>query len=208
MKNKKLFFAIFIALSIAASFINFTPFIVGKLKFTLFDLYAPIAGGFFGPLPGTAAVFVVELANLLIKQTFTTAGILHLFPVIFGALYFGTNKKLINLVPVIAMIGFIAHPVGREVWYYAMFWLIPLLASVFKKHLVANALGATFTTHAVGGLLWIYFFSPPAAVWQGLIPIVITERLIFTLTSVIVYVLVRKVIHAVYQSKNAAIPAA
>ena len=47
--------------------------------------------------------------------------------------------------------------------------------------MLARALGATFSAHAVGGALWIYAFSLPAAVWQGLIPIVAIERSIFAL---------------------------
>jgi hypothetical protein len=31
----------------------------------------------------------------------------------------------------------------------------------------------------VGGLMWIWAFNLPAAVWQGLIPVVISERLLF-----------------------------
>lgn len=194
MKKPYIYFLIFIALSLLATRLNFTPFLVGReLKFTVFDLYAPIAGGFFGPAVGAGAVLLVELTNLLIRQTFTTAGLLHLFPVMFGAWYFGSKGRLVNLVPVLAIIGFVLHPIGREVWYYSLFWLIPLLTAFYKNNLLANALGATFTTHAVGGLLWIYAFNPPAAIWNGLIPIVITERLIFTLTTVVVYLVVMKV---------------
>ena len=42
-----------------------------------------------------------------------------------------------------------------------------------------KALGATFTAHAVGGAAWIWAFNLPAGIWQGLIPVVITERLVF-----------------------------
>ena len=197
----------FIALSILAASINFTPFVAGKgLKFTFFDLYAPIAGSLFGSLPGSIAVLTVEIFNLLWRQTFSLAEFLHLFPVIFGTWYFGTNKKLASLVPVIAIIGFVSAPVGREVWYYSLFWLIPVLCQPFKiKSLLARSLGATFTAHAVGGLLWVYAFNPPAAVWQSLIPIVIMERLTFALTSGIMYVLIKKIItYAISTHQNSA----
>ncbi len=98
------------------------------------------------------------------------------------------------LIPVAAIIGFLASPIGREVWYYPLFWLIPIVMSFYKeKSVVANALGATFTTHAIGGALWIQFFAPPASVWIGLIPIVIVERTIFTITTVGVYLLAKQV---------------
>lgn len=191
---KKIYLLGFVALSLAATYVKFTPVLVGKLNFTLFDLYAPVAGGFFGPIAGAVAVLAVGMAKLLIGQNFGTANILHLFPVLFGTLYFALNKKYINIgIPAIAIAGFLATPVGREVWYYPIFWLIPIIASFYKeKSVFANALGATFTTHAVGGLLWIYFFNPPAAVWAGLVPIVIIERSIFTLSTVLVYLAVKK----------------
>ena len=210
-KQQLIIIAIFAGLSILASRINFAPFVAGhNLKFTFFDMYAPIAGGLFGSLAGMVAVFAVEVYNLLFRQTFSLAAILHLFPVIFGAWYFGSNKKLVNLVPFIAIIGFVANPVSREVWHYSLFWLIPIVCHKFKERsLVARSLGATFTAHAAGGLLWIYFFNPPAAVWNSLIPIVIMERTIFALVSVVTYVLIQKIIsYAIPAYQNAAHAAA
>ncbi len=201
---KKIYLLGFIAISLAATYVKFTPVIVGKLNFTLFDLYAPVAGGFFGPIAGTVAVLAVAVAKLLIGQNFGTANILHLFPVLFGTLYFALNKKYFNIaIPAIAIMGFLAFPNGRAVWYYPMFWLIPIIASFYKEKAVfANALGATFTTHAVGGLLWIYAFNPPAAVWNSLIPIVIVERSIFTITTVLVYFAVKKFPYGVFARQN------
>ncbi len=187
MNKQPLVLVSMIALSVLASMITFTPFIFGQgLKFNLFDTYAPVLG-----IP---AVIIVGISNLFLHHVFNLAAILHIFPVMFGAWYFGTKKKFVNLIPLIAILGFVAHPVGREVWYYSLFWLIPIITSFYKeKSVLTNALGATFTTHAVGGLLWIYFFNPPAPVWQGLIPIVILERLIFTFTSVTVYRIIKEI---------------
>jgi hypothetical protein len=185
--------AVFIAASIAASFIRFTPFLVGKLNFTMFDLYAPIAGGLFGSTLGALTVFSTALMNLIIQHAYNPAAFLHLIPVIFGAWYFGTNKKLIALVPLLAILAFWVHPIGRAAWYYPLLWIIPVLCVFFKdRSVIANALGATLTSHAVGGVLWLFFFSPPPAFWVSLIPVVIIERLIFTAVSVIMYALVKK----------------
>lgn len=193
-KNQSIFILGFIGFSVFASAINFTPFIAGdKLNFNLFDLFAPVAGGFFGVLPAVAAVFMTNLINLVLGQSFNLAAVLHVFPVLFGTWYFASKRKSFNVaIPAIAIIGFLASPTGREVWYYPMFWLIPIVMSFFKeKSLLANALGATFTTHAIGGLLWIHFFSIPAQVWTGLVPIVAMERTIFTVTTAGVYLLVQ-----------------
>ncbi len=194
-KSQIILLAGFILFSLLASKISFSPFIVGKLKFSLFDLYAPVAGGFFGPFLGIISVFIVGAANLLIDQTLNLAAILHVFPVLFGVWYFASKSKLVNTaIPAIAIIGFLASPIGREVWYYPLFWLIPIVMSFYKeKSVLANALGAAFTTHAIGGLLWIHFFAPPASVWIGLIPIVIIERAIFAAATAAVYLAVQKI---------------
>ncbi len=83
-KIQIIFLAVFVLFSILASNINFTPFVVGKLKFSLFDLYAPVAGGFFGPLLGIISVFIVGVVNLLIEQTLNLATILMSFPFFLG----------------------------------------------------------------------------------------------------------------------------
>lgn len=192
-KNQLLWLLIFVAVSIVASLIRFAPLLVGKLNFTLFDLYAPLAGGWFGSILGPLLVLAVALVNLLIQHSYNLASLLHLFPVVFGAWYFASHKRRVALVPLVAILGFWLTDSGRAVWYYPLFWVIPILCVFFKdRSIVLNALGATFTAHAVGGLLWVYFFAPPASVWINLIPIVIVERLIFTGVSVIVYVLVEK----------------
>ncbi len=58
-------------------------------------------------------------------------------------------------------------------------WLIPLAAYFKRDWLYLRALGATFTAHAVGGAAWVWAFNLPASVWQGLIPVVAAERLLF-----------------------------
>lgn len=186
-KQQSFILIILTAFSVLASTITFTPFIFGEgLKFTLFDAYAPVLG-----IP---AVIIVSIGSLFLHHTFNLAAILHVFPVIFGAWYFASRKKIVNVMPLVAIIGFVIHPVGRQVWYYSLFWLIPVIASFYKeKSVLANALGATFTAHAVGGLLWIYAFNPPASVWNSLIPIVIMERAIFTVSTAAVYTLTKKI---------------
>lgn len=57
-----------------------------------------------------------------------------------------------------------------------------------------RSLGATFTAHAVGGAAWIWAFNLPASVWQGLIPVVISERLLFAAGIAATFVLTKKVL--------------
>jgi hypothetical protein len=84
------------------------------------------------------------------------------------------------VVPALAIIAFVANPVGREVWYFSLFWTIPIICYFLQERwLLARALGATFMAHSVGGALWVWFVPLPAAVWASLIPVVIMERLLF-----------------------------
>jgi len=155
-----------------------------KVKFTVYDAFAPVAGSFIGSIPGVIAVFLMQLFNFLIHgaQIEDAGTIIRFFPMLFAVLYFSKKRKANLIVPLLAFTAFIAHPIGRTVWYFSLFWLVPIAAHFFRdRFLLARALGATFTAHAVGGALWIWVFALPAPVWDSLIPIVIAERLLFAL---------------------------
>ncbi len=185
--NKKLLFlGIFFITGFISLQIPFSKLAGSNISFTLFDFFGPISGAFLGPLYGIISVFAVEIVNVYIKHTpMTTASIIRLFPLLFATLYFGYMSKTqmanrwILLVPLICIALFIAHPVGRSVWYYSLFWTIPVVAYFKKDNLFIKSLGATFTAHAVGGAAWIWALSLPAPVWNALIPTVIAERLLF-----------------------------
>ncbi len=185
--QKKLFFlALFTIVGFVTLQIPFNKLAGSSVSFTLFDFFAPIAGAFLGPVFGIASVLSVEVGNMLIKHTpWNIGSVIRLFPTLFAVYYFAViNKKTsgnpwILLVPYIALFAFLAHPIGREVPYYTLFWLIPFGAYRFRHNLYMRSLGATFTAHSVGGALWIWAFNLKTSVWQGLIPVVITERLLF-----------------------------
>ena len=95
----------------------------------------------------------------------------------------------------LAIIAFVVHPIGRTVWYFALFWTIPIIAYFLRdKFLLARALGATFSAHAVGGALWIWFFALPAPVWISLIPVVALERTLFAIGICVSFVLVNNLL--------------
>lgn len=196
--NKRLiFFVLFTLLGFAFLQVPFNKLAGSNVSFTLFDFLAPIAGAFLGPIYGVISVLGVEVTNNLIKQTpWTTGSIIRLFPTLFAVYYFATvDKKGSNNwilgVPFIAIFAFLAHPNGRQVPYYTLFWLIPLIAYRFRSNLWMKSLGATFTAHSVGGMMWIWAFNLPVPVWQGLIPVVISERLLFA-TGIAVSFIVMK----------------
>ncbi len=186
LQKKLLFLIIFTLVGFASLQIPFNKLAGSNVSFTLFDFFGPIAGAFLGPIYGIGSVLTVEVANMLMKHTpWTTGSIIRLFPTLFAVLYFAViskkgSGKWILAVPILAIVAFIVHPIGRQVAYYPlMFWLIPLIAYRFRKNLYMRSLGATFIAHSVGGAAWIWAFNLPAKVWTGLIPVVIEERLLF-----------------------------
>ncbi len=152
--------------------------------FTLFQLFGPIAGGFLGPALGVASVLLAEVASFawLGKET-TAVNILRLLPMLFAAYYFASwkNKKsrITWLVPIAAIALFVVHPVGQQAWYYALYWTIPLVAVLLPENLLLRSLGASFTAHAIGGIIWLYSFPTSPGFWTALIPVVAFERLLF-----------------------------
>jgi len=214
-KSGLIFLVLFIILGIVAFQIPVNVLEGAKVKFTLFDIYAPMTGAFLGSAIGVFAVLLMQSFNLLIHgfsgvqsdSTLKLIATMRFLPLILGTLYFaianiGTTRKgfsltgvLILVVPLLSIIAFVLHPIGRTVWYYSLFWLIPLAAWPIKnRFLLARALGSTFTAHAVGGAVWIWAFNLPSNVWISLIPVVALERAIFALGISASYILMNNVL--------------
>jgi hypothetical protein len=162
-----------------------------------YDAFAPVAGAFIGTLPGVLAVFFMQFINFLVHGAVIEdiGTIIRFLPMLFAVLYFARKSKFNLIIPIIAILAFIVHPIGRTVWYFALFWTIPIIAYFFRdRFLLARSLGATFTAHAVGGALWIWVFALPAPVWISLIPIVILERALFAIGISVSFVLVNNLL--------------
>ena len=175
---------IFTVIGLIAIQIPFNKIIGSEQFFSMFEFMGPSAGMLIGAWPGAiSAIFVKAINTVATGGEWDLTTIIRLFPMALAALYFGAkpkNKKLVALIPVACMIAFWLHPEGRQAWYYALYWLIPVLASLKSERLILNSLGSTFTAHALGSVAFLYAFNLPAAVWLGLIPIVFVERLMFT----------------------------
>lgn len=161
-----------------------------KVKFTLFDLFAPVSGAFLGSGIGIIAVAIAQTINLIFHnfQGVDNSSILkfiatlRILPMIFAVWYFSKKDQKQLVVPLLSILIFNLHPIGRTVWFYSLFWLIPVIVWPFRERfLLLKALGSTFSAHAVGGAIWIWAFNLPAAVWVSLIPVVILERAVFAL---------------------------
>ncbi len=187
-----MFVLLFALLGFAAMQVPFSQLVgaPSNVKFSLFDFYGPIAGGFLGSTFGLITVAIMQLIGWAYKGFPTEiAQLIRLLPMFFAVLYFAKQSKWTLLVPIAAMLAFWAHPEGQKAWYYALYWLIPI-ATYFlhDKILLARALGSTFTAHAVGGALWIWTFDMSAEKWIGLIPIVWRERLLMAVGIALTYI--------------------
>jgi hypothetical protein len=203
-KKNIIFILIFTVLGFLALQIPFTSLMGSKANFTLFDFFGPMATGFIGTLPGVIAVFLMQLINFLAHgaKVVDAGTIIRFFPMLFAAWYFGKKSKFHLLIPIIAIAAFTIHPIGRSVWYFSFYWLIPIGCYVARdRSVLARALGATFTAHAVGGALWIYFFNLPKEVWISLIPVVAAERLLFALGIAAMYVAINNLLYILVKQK-------
>lgn len=189
--KKTLFLAVFTLLGFGAMQVPFSQIIGSNLKFSLFDFYGPIAGAFLGSILGFLTVFGMQVANWAWHGfALDTATLIRFLPMLFAVLYFAKKSRWILLVPTVAMIAFWFHPEGRQAWYYALYWLIPIACYFFyDKFIFAKALGTTFTAHSVGSVLFLYTLNLKAIVWTGLIPVVWKERMLMAVGITLTFML-------------------
>lgn len=195
MKRQSLIFTmIFGVLGLIALQIPFTRLLGANVRFTFFDFVAPTVGVFIGMPIGILTVLFIQLVNILLRGGYIPdiGSIIRLFPTLFAVAYFAYNSAssrsklssssgrdiLSFVVPILAIVAFNLHTIGRSAWQYSLLWLIPIGASFFRKNLFTRSLGATFTAHAVGGAAWVWAFGLSKQIWLALIPQVIMERLV------------------------------
>lgn len=189
------FLALFFVLVFIANRINFSSLIGAENQFfTLYQFFGPTAGAFLGPIFGMISVALAQITDFMVMgKEWSLISVLRFLPMLLAVFYFGSfgsNKKYVKkcvgvIIPLICMILFIAHPIGRQVWFFSLYWLIPVLAVLLPEKvpgkLLFRSFGATFTAHAVGGAIWIYTIPMTAGQWVSLIPVVAYERILFGL---------------------------
>lgn len=196
-KQKILFVVLFAVLGFIALQVPVAKLAGSKSAFTLFDLFAPIATGFLGSLWGVVAVAGMELINIVVKgtRTFDIVMIVRLVTPLAAALYFARKSWFNVAIPLAAIAAFWIMPESRHAWYFALLWLIPVAMYFLQdRWLLARALGATFTAHAVGGALWAIFNPLPASVWHMLISVVLKERAIFAVGIAVSYLVMNNIL--------------
>jgi len=171
--------------------------------FTSLDFFGPVAGSFLG-LYGVAVVGAARLINAICANApLGLVDILKLTPIMFGAYYFwrngarGLQDRFGLLVPIAAMAAFWLNPIGQQAWFYALYWLIPIIAKFLPDRLFLRSLGATFTQHAVGSVLFLYTIPMAPEYWIALLPFVAIDRTLLALGISVSHVLFTNVLNAV-----------
>lgn len=198
--------------------INFSPLVGTQNQFfTLFQFFGPISGGFLGAGIGAVAVGIANVVDFLFSgKSFDVVNILRLTPMIFAAYYFGcknNRKEYVGIiVPLLAIVIFNLNPVARGVWYFSLYWLIPvvvrLIPSGVRGQLFLRSLGSTMTAHAVGGAIWAWTIPMTTAAWIALIPVVAYERFLFTIGIAVSYVAMKAVLKFTMKKFHVAVPEA
>jgi|GEM_PF-566798 len=167
-----------------------------------------ISGSFTGS-------FITESTLLPIPALYLSS--LYL-PTLAGSLYWSSyswnsyTAALIRLgIPATCMFLFGLHPIiGTSAFTYALLWLIPI--AIYCVSLISQtafsraathsvflqALGSTYTVHAVGSVLWLYTRPIAPALWLGLIPIAFIERLCFALAMTGAHYTIAYIAHKIH----------
>lgn len=213
-KKRLMFVALFTILVFVGNKINFSTLVGAENQFfTLFQFFGPIAGSFLGATFGVIAVVFAELIDFFVAgKEATLLNIIRLAPMLFAAYYFGSKKKNLGVaVPIIAILAFVLHPVGREVWFFTLFWTIPIIGKLlpqkYSNNILVKSYGATFTAHSVGGALWVWTVPMTAAQWIALIPMVIVERFLFGAGIAVSYVAFNAVLDKLLEVFKIKVPA-
>jgi hypothetical protein len=181
------------------------------MKFSLSVFFGPTLAKIFGIAYGTSTIILTHILGLVAgifwpgsKYIFKITAFrgfrtilpiikdcLTFLPIIFAGIYFAKsfkgNKKLI-IIPLICILLFVINPIGRTVWFYSCFWLIPIIISLFKEKLdrilkfpifkiFGYSLGSAFVDHAIGSVIYLYLLKIPGEFWVAAIPMTIIERL-------------------------------
>lgn len=183
---KVIFLLIFTTLVFVGKSINFSAIIgTDNQFFTFYQLVGPIVSRFFGTTFGIITVLIAELIDFLIKgKELTIINLLRLTPMLFATYYFGTKRRIQSaIIPLICIVLFNIHPVGRKAWQFSLYWLIPIIGRIIpnsnKFRMIIQSFGATFTSHAIGSVIWLYTVPMTSSAWLALIPVVAFERIIF-----------------------------
>jgi hypothetical protein len=194
---KVMFSVLFAALFIILTKTKMFPVLGTDFNFSLGVMFGPALGGLLGLKLGVGTIILSQAIGTLIGlyKIKDMLSLLVFFPILLGSVYFARSFRgdmRLVAVPAACMALFLLHPIGREVWFYSLFWLVPIAIVRFRdridgalRHPVARtysySLGTAFVDHSVGSVVYLWFLSIPAQFWVAAIPITLVERLLIAL---------------------------
>jgi hypothetical protein len=170
------------ALSYLTKFGSFSFIFGSKMAFfSISHCFGPLIG-FFGSTLSTTIIFGIKVA---LGGTFSS---LYHIPTFCGALYLSNKSYVVRIgIPLACMAIFVTHPIGSQAYIYSFYWFIPMLCAFSTRSIFAQTIGSTFTTHAVGSVIWLYTHALSATDWQLLTGIVWSERLLMATAMTAAY---------------------
>lgn len=151
----------------------------------------PAAGLVAGPY-GSLCISVVRILQMIITAPFRLPTLLlNVVPGAVASAYWYAPRWLMNLIiPLLSIVLFVFHPVGAQAYLYSLLWIIPMCVGCIPQvPLFVRALSSSLIAHAVGSVLWLYLLPSTPALWLGILPVVIIERVVMALGIVLAYYL-------------------
>lgn len=175
-------------------------FVVGSqaIFFSASNFCMPLVGS-FGGITLTSIIWMLMLSMRLATASLSVATLALYIPGYCAALYLATQSRVLKFaIPFSCMILFVTHTVGMQAALYAVYWIIPCIIGMMgTRSFFMQALGATFTAHAVGSVIWLYAMPTAPALWLGLIPVVAIERFTFAAGMVVLQYALQKLFTAI-----------
>lgn len=194
----KLIFALFLSsLFLLLTRFKFSQILGTKMNFSLAVFIGPTLTKIFGSYFGTLIIILSQILGITlgILKLESIKDIFVFFPIIFSGIFFAKiikKEKTISVLPLLCILFFLMHPIGFKVWFYSLFWIIPLILTFFdfpKYRLFGKSLATAFVDHAVGSTIYLYLLNIPARFWIQAIPLTILERIFISFGILIFYLL-------------------
>lgn len=221
---KVFFMILFATLFIILTKVKLTPIFGTDTAFSASVFFGPSLGGLLGIGFGSFSIIIGHVIGLLIGfyKIKSLLSMLVFVPILFGGIYFARmfkgDKRLV-LVPGACMAMFLLHPIGRDVWFYSLYWLIPILIARFRERIegffeayisldrlryvariYSYGFGTAMVDHSVGSVIYLYLLNIPAHFWIMAIPFTIVERIIIGGGIAFSYIAVKKVMEILQQA--------
>ncbi len=158
-------------------------------KVTVGGVYGSL-NGYFSLAPCIAPLFGFFCTSSTVLYSFILRAIVHYvihsnysfyLPTLCGTLWLSTESRALKLViPALCIALFAIHPQASVL--FSCYWITPLILSFAPKRFIfLQAVGSTFTAHAVGSVFWIYAHQTDPLFWNALLGRVLFERLSYAL---------------------------